>query len=348
MRPLVLKGHTKPIKDIQFNNENDLLFTASTDRLITLWSSEYVERIGTYQHLAAIYTMSITKDSKYLLSGDSNGCTYIWEASTGELLKSISSTSRNFPSISSVQFSDGDKKILVSESERGSSSHSRINIYNFDDIMKASTINENKNIKITPELTITAPDNNKISKAKWINNNENILSTTESGFLFLFDAINGNKIKNKKIHDSEIMDLDISKYEEIVLTASKDGKAHVINPDTFDIVQTFFPQNPTRNINSCKISPLMSLEDDDERKFHAFIAGGQESRDVTTSHANKGGFELLIYDLLFGKELGAIQGHFGPVNTLAISSDGYLLATGSEEASVRINKLNTDEYKALS
>ena len=45
MRPLILKGHTAPIKDLLFNYDNDLLFSASTDRYVTLWSSEYGERI---------------------------------------------------------------------------------------------------------------------------------------------------------------------------------------------------------------------------------------------------------------------------------------------------------------
>lgn len=342
MRPLVLKGHTKPIKDLQFNNENDLLFSASTDRLVTLWSSEYGERIGTYLHQAAIYTMAITKDSKYMVSGDSTGCIYLWEVCNGKLLKSIPTQSTKNPSIRSICFSEGEDKVLVSDSERGTDSESKVYVYNFNDIISTDT-----NTQLQPSLTIKAPGREKISKAKFINKNNNIIFTSETGVIYNYDALNGNKILDKKIHEGEIMDFDISKYEEVLLTASKDGKSMVLDPDDFSVVQTFFPQSPTRNINSCKISPLMSLSDDDERKFHAFIAGGQESRDVTTTHSNKGGFELLIYDMLFGKELGAIQGHFGPVNTLAISSDGFLLATGSEESSVRINKLNTDEYRSL-
>ena len=50
---------------------------------------------------------------------------------------------------------------------------------------------------------------------------------------------------------------------------------------------------------------------------------------------------------MFGEELGAIQGHFGPVNSLAISSDGELLASGSEESSIRVHKINNDEYNNL-
>lgn len=347
MRPLVLKGHTKPIKDLQFNRENDLLFSASTDRLVTLWSSEYGERIGTYLHQAAIYTMAITQDSKYMVSGDSTGCLYLWEVCNGKLLKTIATESTKNPSIKSAYFSEGEQKVLVSDSERGVGAQSKIYVYNFKDILSTSGTGINNVIKIKPELTIAAPGKEKISKARWLNNNKNIISTSESGVIYNYDASTGKEILSKKIHEAEIMDFDISKYEEVLLTASKDGKSLVLDPDNFNVVQTFFPQSPTRNINSCKISPLLSVDNDDEKRFHAFIAGGQESRDVTTTHSNKGGFELLIYDMLFGKELGAIQGHFGPINTLTISSDGVLLATGSEESSVRVNKLNTDEYRNL-
>ena len=108
-----------------------------------------------------------------------------------------------------------------------------------------------------------------------------------------------------------------------------------------------FPQSPVRNINACRFSPLISETDEKKVKYHAFIAGGQESRDVTTTTSKKGGFETLIYDCMFGCELGAILGHFGPVNALAISSDAELLASGSEESSIRVHRINNEEYNNL-
>ena len=104
------------------------------------------------------------------------------------------------------------------------------------------------------------------------------------------------------------------------------------------------PQSPVSNINACRFSPLISETDEKKVKYHAFIAGGQESRDVTTTTSKKGGFETLIYDCMFGCELRAILGHFGPVYALAnfgpvyalaISSDAELLASGSEESSIK-------------
>ena len=338
MKPLVLKGHSKPIKDLQFNKDNDLLFSGSTDRLITLWSSEYGERIGTYLHDAAVYTMSIDDQTKYLASGDSTGCVYIWEASNGTLINKI--LMPHVPSIRSVNFNYNNDLLSIAYGGRTAKSESIIDIYKFDDLLK-------KEKKTKPLKTIKIPNNDKISKTRWCDLDKLIIVASESGILYKYDYDTTNLLMEKKIHDKMIMDLDISPKEELIMTAAKDGKAKIIDPDTFDIMSELYPQNPERNINACRFSPLISEQDEKKVKYHAFIAGGQESRDVTTTASKKGGFETLIYDCMFGCELGAILGHFGPVNALAISSDAELLASGSEESSIRVHRINNEEYNNL-
>ena len=234
MRPLVLKGHSKPIKALLFNKDNDLLFSGSTDRYITLWSSEYGERIGTYSHKAAVYTMSISEDSKYLVSGDSTGGVYFWEASNGTLLKKIEMDPKF--SIRSVNFSYGDEKISIAYGGRTKDAESAVNVYAFNEILKASC-NKDKVINAVPiDKTLKTENNEKISKTKWLNLNKNILATTESGNIINFEYSTGKIALQRKIHDAEIMDLDISKREEVVLTASKDGKSLVLDPDTCQVV----------------------------------------------------------------------------------------------------------------
>ena len=338
MKPLVLKGHSKPIKDLQFNADNDLLFSASTDRLITLWSSEYGERIGTYSHDAAVYTMSIDDTSKYLVSGDSTGSVYLWEASTGTLINKL--LMPKVPSIRSVNFNYQNNLLSIAYGGRTAQTTSNIDIYNFDDLLK-------KQKHTQPLKSIVIPKNDKISKTKWCDLGKVIIVSSETGILYKYDYKTAKLLMQKKIHDNIIMDLDISPKEELIMTAGKDGKAKIIDPDTFEVMSELFPQSPVRNINACRFNPLISEEDEKKVKYHVFIAGGQESRDVTTTTSKKGGFETLIYDCMFGCELGAILGHFGPVNALAVSSDAELLASGSEESSVRVHRINNEEYNNL-
>ena len=277
MKPLVLKGHSKPIKDLQFNKDNDLLFSASTDRLITLWSSEYGERIGTYLHDAAVYTMSIDDNSKYLVSGDSTGCVYLWEASTGTIINKL--LMPNVPSIRSVNFNYQNDLISIAYGGRTAKSESQIDIYKFEDLLK-----KEKNTK--PLKSIVMPDNDKISKTRWCDLGRVIIVASETGMLYKYDYESSNLLVNKKIHDKLIMDIDISPKEELIMTAAKDGKAKILDPDSFDVMSELFPQSPVRNINACRFSPLISEEDEKKVKYHAFIAGGQESREVTTTTSN--------------------------------------------------------------
>jgi translation initiation factor 3 subunit I len=338
MKPLVLKGHSMPITSLQFNKDNDLLFSASKDRFITLWSSEYGERIGTYSHSAAVYAMNVDDESKYLISSDSTGFVYIWEASSGENIHKFSL--KGLPLVHSVNFNYNNDLISVGYGGRGSKSDSKIDIYKFSELLT-------KKKDVEPIKTILIPNKDKISKSRWFDLGKSILATSETGNIYKYDYETTNLLLQKKIHDNIIMDIDVSPKEELILTASKDGKAKVLNPDTFDVMSELFPQNPVRNINACRFNPLISSTDEKVVKYHAFIAGGQESRDVTTTASKKGGFETLIYDCMFGEELGAILGHFGPVNALAVSSDGEILASGSEESSIRVHKINIDEYNNL-
>ena len=257
MKPLVLKGHSKPIKDLQFNKDNDLLFSASTDRLITLWSSEYGERIGTYLHDAAVYTMSIDDQSKYLASGDSTGCVYIWEASNGTLIHKL--LMPHVPSIRSVNFNYHNDLLSIAYGGRTAKSESIIDIYKFDDLLK-----KEKNTK--PLKTIKMPNNDKIAKTRWCDLDKVIIVASESGILYKYDYDTTNLLMEKKIHDKMIMDLDISPKEELIMTAAKDGKAKIIDPDTFDIMSELYPQNPERNINACRFSPLISEQDEKKVK----------------------------------------------------------------------------------
>ena len=249
MKPLVLKGHSMPITELKFNKDNDLLFSASKDRFITLWSSEYGERIGTYQHSAAVYTMDIDDNSKYLISSDSTGYIYIWEASNGETIHKFAID--KLPLVHSINFNYNNDLISIGYGGRGANAESKIDIYKFSELLKKNT---------KPIKSILIPNKDKVSKMRWFDLGKSIIATSEKGEIYKYDYESEKLLLQKKIHDNIIMDMDISPKEELIITASKDGKAKVLNPDTFDIMSELFPQNPVRNINACIFNPLISSE----------------------------------------------------------------------------------------
>lgn len=90
-------------------------------------------------------------------------------------------------------------------------------------------------------------------------------------------------------------------------------------------------------LNAGAISPCLE---------HVFIGGGQEARDVTTTAGSEGKFEMRIHHLVLGDELGKISGHFGTLNTCAITPDGRSYASGAEDGFVRLHHLD-DSYFTL-
>lgn len=185
----------------------------------------------------------------------------------------------------------------------------------------------------------------KFNLAKFTDVNKSLFYTLENGTVGKLDIATGKILMENKVHKDIIMDFDLSPCHEILLTASKDKTSLVLNTKNLEVIRRFEPKNPVRNINTCQISPLFGSNTiDDDGKYHCVIAGGQESRNVTTTTSREAGFEILIYNIMFEEEIGAIHAHFGPVNKVTFSPNGKMIASGSEDASVKIHKLEDDYY----
>ena len=62
MRPLLLKGHSRPLTYVKYNREGDLLFTCSKDYKTCLWYGDTGERVGTYNGQAGtVWTCDVTR-----------------------------------------------------------------------------------------------------------------------------------------------------------------------------------------------------------------------------------------------------------------------------------------------
>ena len=73
-------------------------------------------------------------------------------------------------------------------------------------------------------------------------------------------------------------------------------------------------------------------------------AGGQDAKDVTTTGADQGGFEMKMYNIIFGDKLVEITGHFGPVHSTSFSPDGFAFASGAEEGYVHDHRMPAEYF----
>ena len=53
MRPYVLMGHSRPLTQVVYNREGDLIFTTGKDNVANIWFSSNGERLGSFGNIDA-------------------------------------------------------------------------------------------------------------------------------------------------------------------------------------------------------------------------------------------------------------------------------------------------------
>lgn len=83
-KPLLLHGHDRPITQIKYNREGDLLFSASKAHVPNVWYSVNGERLGTFNgHQGAVWTIDVDWKTTRLMSGSADQYLKIWDCETG-------------------------------------------------------------------------------------------------------------------------------------------------------------------------------------------------------------------------------------------------------------------------
>lgn len=178
----------------------------------------------------------------------------------------------------------------------------------------------------------------KIVRALWGPVNRSIFSGGDDTTIRVWNPETGEqKGIVEGIHQKKITDMQFSWDMTLLVTSCADMWVRLFETSTLTLLKAF---NTERNINSAAISPLASCP-------YLIAAGGQDAMSVTTTAAKQGNFHCSFFDHVFDDELGCIQGHFGPVNTLAFAPHGKSYTSGGEEGYVRIHHFPPAYFEAF-
>jgi len=347
MKSITLQGHSRPIKEVKFNYDGSLLITGSSDRNIIIWSTLSGKKTAIFGHGAAVNTFTISKNEDYLFSSDNTGTIYFWDIKSCKIARKIEYDVTL--TVKSMEVSETGEDLIICLSGRTKTSKSIIDIINIREVLRMNSdpIYE----KFRPKSRFESKEC-KFTKTRVIKNfnedNESeqaILASREDGKVEILNYANGSTMKKIDLHKDIIMDFDYDNKSSLLLTVSKDGKAIITDIKNNVMMNTFTAENPKRQLNVCKFSPNVSnicreTVDESLLKFHCIFAGGQDSKNVTTTHKKEGGFEIILFDLLDDRDVGKVGGHFGPVNAISISPDGKSIVSGGEDSTVRIVNIN--------
>lgn len=319
MRPLLLKGHERPLTRVKFNREGDLLFTTSMDKAPTVWRAETGERLGTYRgHNGAVRDIDMTWGTERVITGSADNSAILWRADTAQKLHQWEYKSP----VRAVAFAPGDNMIAIATAKL-MGQESNVYIHSHDMESDAQSVE--------PVLVLEGHEGT-VCRILWYPTGEFIITASEDRTLRKWSVETGEELDCITAHKGDIKDCQFSPDFTTIITASKDGTAKLWDFHNMDLLKTFPTDHP---INSAAVSPLFP---------HVLVGGGQEASQVTTTSDRKGKFEAKFFHMVYEEEFGRVKGHFGPINTVAFSPDGKWYVSGGEDGFVRLHEFDPEYF----
>lgn len=324
VRPILLKGHERSLTQVKYNQDGDLLFSASKDVNPTVWYADNGERLGTYApHKGAVWDIDPSWDSAYVLTACADGYARMFETTTGKLICSMPHNG----AVRAVAWGEGNDYFATASDPFTSRELGVISIFTFP----SEVVLNSPNKLHVPSLEIKVDDNDRCTCLAWTLENKCIIAGFDSGHIIKYDTATGRELQRLRVHNDRINRLSFTADKGFFVTASKDTTAKLIDEENFEVMKTYKTDRP---VNGVAISPI---------HHHVLLGGGQDAMSVTVTSASQGKFETRFFHTIFEEEFGRIKGHFGPINAIAMNPNGRSFASGGEDGFVRVHFFD-DEY----
>ena len=323
--PIVLSAHSRPVTEVKFNREGDLLFSCGRDAIACVYRSKDGSPIGTYEgHEGAILCLDVNRKTTLVATGASDQSGRVWEAETGKELVKF-----DIPSVAhAVAFSLKDTYLLAAIDQKFRAVPG-IYVYKLD-----ANLREQKDMEPVAKLVIEEdPDERtNIKSAMWYDNNRSIIAAYEDGMVRKWDVKTRKVVQEVRACTEKLAELSISKDETMLIASSiADKCAKLLDAKSLEILKTYKTNHPIR---TASISP----------KFRqVVIGGGVDAKLVAQVSAAQQHFEVDFWHLVYQKYMGSMKGFFSTINCSDFHPSGNSFATGAEEGQIRLVHFD-DEY----
>eukprot|EP00877_Chromochloris_zofingiensis_P003816 jgi/Chrzof1/13435/Cz07g33040.t1 len=322
MRPYLLKGHERPLTQVKFNREGDLLISCAKNLQPCIWFTEDGSRLGTYEgHNGAVWTCEVSFDSQNLITASADQSVKIWDLPTGKELYQIKMNEPCRASALSV-----GEQLMAFTTDSFIGAPPRIHLVDMD-------LRDFEHYDTTPKASIEAPSG-RITRVFFTEFNRTLLTSHDGGFVRRWDTETGKLLQEEQVHEDAIQDMQLAPDGSYAITASLDKTAKLVDVQTLEVIKTF---KTGRYVQSAAISPIFD---------HVLLGGGQDASQVTTTSAKAGGFEARFFHKIYAEEFGNVRGHFGPINSVAFTPSGRSFVTGGEDGYVRLHHFDMDYFTA--
>uniref|UniRef100_A0A0E0FHH5 Eukaryotic translation initiation factor 3 subunit I n=1 Tax=Oryza nivara TaxID=4536 RepID=A0A0E0FHH5_ORYNI len=233
MRPILMKGHERPLTFLRYNRDGDLLFSCAKDHTPNVWFADNGDRLGTYRgHNGAVWSCDVSRDSTRLITGSADQTAKLWDVQTGRELF----TFRFDAPARSVEFAIGDGLAVITTD-------------NFMENVPTAQSEES--------LLVITGIKGRINRAVWGPLNRTIITAGEDATIRIWDTETGQCLKEsdkEQGHQKTITSLSKSADWSHFLTGSLDKSAKLWDTRTLTLIKTYVTERP---VNAVDISPLL-------------------------------------------------------------------------------------------
>jgi WD40 repeat protein len=302
----ILKGHEGPVQDLAFSANGKMLGSADTGGgSVRVWdlvrkkmtaTLEVFNKQGDGYRFDYVRGVTFLPDGKTLASFGSDGIVKLWDATTGEISKTLSKI-RTTPTRVALS---PNGKLLAFDDGAG------VHVWNLtDDKDNCPAV---RGVEGTTVLAFTLENKLLIAGI-----GQNDTSKTFS----LWDVETGKKTVTCEGHSGAVIRVAFSPDGKTIASAGLDHTVRVWEASTGKLLSTF-KDHPGR-ICHLVFSPDGKV-----------LGSGYKHQEADgETDANPPAGSVRLYEVNTGKVLATLEGKQQPIGPLAFSPDGRILATGS-------------------
>jgi len=317
---MLLTGHTNAATSVDWSPDGTQLASSSTDNTIQVWDSQ-TGGIEEVIHLPTgvsgnVFDWALTvmwsPDGQKLLTvsgdrfllGSQDYDLMLWEAETGEQLRSVEIPNQTDPEQGRGTNSSAEHYAVSGLAAFGPKT-ARLATVGGDNraIIWDATL-ENR-------LALLAGNQNDVTSVAWSPDETRLATGSEDGTASIWDGASARRLLVLSGHEGAVNQVAWSPDGSRLATAGKDGQVRFWNADTGEVDQILSPDGGI--VWSVAWSP-------DGR----YLATGTNDAVVR------------LWEIASGKELALLRGHENFVSDVAWSPDGNRLASAAADGSVRI------------
>jgi len=317
---------------VEFSPDGKLLAATSTDNSARLWDIAAGRELRRLEgHTNYIYHLIFSRDGKMLASVSKDQTVRLWDVGTGNLLATLKG---HIKDVNSIAFSpDGRRVATASDDETVK-------------LWEVGTGTELMTLKEHPAKSESNPP--VLRRVEFSPDGRRILATGYFVSVAVWDAATGQALPALEGHRSWINAMAFSPDGKLMATGDRDRTILLWDVATWSVIKALTGHgdqvmhlafsDDSKTLASLSLDRTIKLWEVEaapnpfERPGVAYLAYSPDGEKLATAF----GKEVRLWETTHWKVISTFAGHTALTTSVAYSSDGKLVASGSEDNTARL------------